>query len=492
VKTYLRLAVLLLSGVVFCGTALRAQAPANAGKIYTRKTSFKLPVKIDDKDRATLDKIQLYVKNGPNAMWALKATAPATQSDFAYHVEHDGEYWFSVVTVDKNGRATPADVAHEPPGLMVVVDTHSPEFDVRPITLSDGSSAVKCTMKDANPDLTSLRVECKGEAGQWELLQPMADNPGMYRMPDGAARSTIRVSGSDMARNNTTREINPWMTHPAAAQPLETVSGPTLLETQSDKAPAPMPSAPLDHSMVMPAAASSGSIADSSPTISSETAPASITTGRSMQLINSIHASLDYQIDEVGPSGIGRVEVWITKDEGQTWMKLCEDPDRRSPADIDLPGDGLYGVSLVVSNGNGVSAAPPGKGDRPNWWIEVDTTKPQAKLLSVKATVEDPSSFEIMWEASDKNLKQEPIDLYYCTQRGGLWVPIARGLPNTGHYRWSVPRNAGSEFYIRMEASDRAGNIARCDAPQPVYLDLARPKARVVGVNAMANHPYGN
>ncbi|HZU34695.1 MAG TPA: hypothetical protein VFA18_02230, partial [Gemmataceae bacterium] len=205
--------------------------------------------------------------------------------------------------------------------------------------------------------------------------------------------------------------------------------------------------------------------------------------GRSLQLINSVHASLDYQIDEVGPSGIGRVEVWYTKDEGQTWQKLCDDPDRHSPADIELPGDGLYGVSLVVSNGNGVVGTPPMRGDRPNWWIEVDTTKPQASLLDVHATSEDPSVFLITWEASDKNMKQDPIDLSYCTQRGGPWVPIARGLPNNGHYRWSVPRNAGSEFYIRMDVADRAGNVTRCEAKQPVFLDLQHPKARVVGVN---------
>src|SRR5262249_6797020 len=74
-------------------------------------------------------------------------------------------------------------------------------------------------------------------------------------------------------------------------------------------------------------------------------------------LINSTHATLAYQIDQPGPNGVGRVEVWMTRDKGQTWQFLCLDPDRSSPVEIDLPGDGLYGLSLAV--GNGAAAATP-------------------------------------------------------------------------------------------------------------------------------------
>ncbi len=485
-KIYSRLAVLLLSSMTLIGTAVRAQAPpAAAKKVYTRKMEFHLPIQIDSKDRDTLSKIQLWVKDGPSGIWTMKNSVDAMESKFTYHVDHDGEYWFSVVTVDKSGVSRPGDVSKETPGLMVVVDTQPPTCDVHAVTLSDGSAAVKCSVSDANPDPASLKVEYRGDSSVWQILQPMNDSPGLYRVPENSPHGTVRVTATDLARNSSTREVNPWSGRPVSGPALVTVSTTPLLESQSDKRAVPLPM-PTGQPSITPVAAQT--VEPTAPVHSQPT----VKHGRSMQLINSIHASLDYQIDEAGPSGIGRVEVWLTRDEGQTWTKLCEDPDRRSPVDIDLPGDGLYGVSLVVSNGNGVAGAPPVRGDRPSWWIEVDTTKPDAKLLDIHASSEDPSVFQITWEASDKNMKQDPIDLYYCTQRGGLWVPIARSLPNSGHYNWSVPRNAGTEFYIRMDVSDRAGNVAHCDAKQPVYLDLSHPKAHVLGISTGARPYSGN
>src|SRR5205814_9381534 len=94
------------------------------------------------------------------------------------------------------------------------------------------------------------------------------------------------------------------------------------------------------------------------------------------QIINTTRASLDYRIDQVGPSGVGKVEVWVTMDQGHSWQRLCEDTDRRSPAEFELPGDGLYGLRVVVSNGNGFGGRAPMGGDQPHCWIEVDTQAP--------------------------------------------------------------------------------------------------------------------
>src|SRR5262249_14158380 len=123
------------------------------------------------------------------------------------------------------------------------------------------------------------------------------------------------------------------------------------------------------------------------------------------QMLNSTHASLSYSIEEQGPSGVGKVEVWMTRDEGQTWQRLCEDPGHHSPVQFDLPGEGIVGISVVVSNGRGVGGTPPAKGETPQAWVEVDTTKPQAQL---KTTLLESgaglSTVQIDWLASDKNL----------------------------------------------------------------------------------------
>jgi hypothetical protein len=145
---------------------------------------------------------------------------------------------------------------------------------------------------------------------------------------------------------------------------------------------------------------------------------------------------------------------------------------------------------VVVTNGNGQGDPPPAKGDQPDYWIEVDTTKPVAQLMGARLVQGDPSgALQITWQATDKNLGSDCVNLYYAAQRDGQWAPIARGLKNDGCYRWSVPRDVGAEFFVCMEVTDRAGNLTRCELPEKVVLDMSRPKAKVLGVTASAPHP---
>ncbi|HYT88817.1 MAG TPA: hypothetical protein VEL76_08925, partial [Gemmataceae bacterium] len=216
------------------------------------------------------------------------------------------------------------------------------------------------------------------------------------------------------------------------------------------------------------------------------------------QLVNNTHVSLEYQIDQPSSTtGVGKVEVWMTADEGQSWRPLGEDPDRRSPVEIDLPGEGIYGVSLVVTNSRGFGDAPPRPGDVPDYWIEVDTSRPVAKLNSVRpGTGDECGVLWISWTAQDKNLTTTPVDLYYAVHKNGPWTVIARGLKNDGRYRWTPPIEIGTEAYVRMVVSDKAGNNSHCETPQAVVLDDGvRPHIRIIGVathGAPSTPPGGN
>jgi hypothetical protein len=122
--------------------------------------------------------------------------------------------------------------------------------------------------------------------------------------------------------------------------------------------------------------------------------------------------------------------------------------------------------------------------------IEVDLTRPVAQLVTVRpGSGDDAGTLLFTWIASDKNLGPTPIDLYYATQQGGPWLSIAKGVKNDGSFRWPVPRDAGAEFFIRMEVADQAGNVARCEMSQPVVVDLVRPKARVLNITVGAPRP---
>src|SRR2546423_1216241 len=101
-----------------------------------------------------------------------------------------------------------------------------------------------------------------------------------------------------------------------------------------------------------------------------------------VQIINGTHASLDYQLDVKKLGASDKVEMWLTCDEGQSWQKQCEDADRVSPIECDLPGEGVYGLSVVVSSGS--TSFPPAKGESPAAVVEVDLTKPVAQLQAIR------------------------------------------------------------------------------------------------------------
>jgi hypothetical protein len=195
--------------------------------------------------------------------------------------------------------------------------------------------------------------------------------------------------------------------------------------------------------------------------------------------LNTTQATLRYEIEKLGPSGVGKVEVWLTRDEGMTWNRLSEDPGKSTSIPITLPGEGAFGVTVIAANGNGLGGEPPARGDAPSWRLEVDITKPTAQITSTRAgSGNDAGTLLIQWTAADKNLRPEPIDLWYANRPEGPWTPITKGLRNDGSYRWLLPRDLSDELYIRLEATDLAGNTTAVQSP----LDRTRLKANVIGV----------
>jgi len=537
--------ILALGAILILGHGpARAQGvPKEDRKIYARKSTFKMPIEIDDAMRAQLREVRLYVKAG-NSDWVQQESADPSVKFFVYRVSQDGEYWFSVATVDRAGKMSPADLNKELPGLQVVVDTQPPVLDLRSVATPDGEMCVCCTMQDANPDIQSIRISFQGSDGMEHALEPHPFKAGLFRVPAELWGGKVRISAADKCGNRAMREaqLAPSASTPnslpqsvtgtpasinqtASAGPPasinqtagagppasinQTAGGGTVTQTNYVSGGEPssvgnIPTTIPDSTNSVPAKVVSGpgantlppeipegpfappEIEPSTPTVepqqnSGNSGPAPKLT---RQVLNTTHASLDYRIDPVGPSGVGKVEIWVTADQGQTWRRLGEDADRQSPADIDLPGEGLFGVRLVITNGNGFGGSPPTRGEQPSAWIEVDTTAPFVTLRDVDP-VTDGGSLTIRWSAKDKNLISEPVSLYFRTRPEGPWQVVARGLKNDGSHRWTFPHNMGSQFFFKIEVADQAGNIGRAETTNPVVLDMTEPRAVVMGINGI-------
>ncbi len=516
------------------GTAHTATAQTTSGatrpqaalpkRIYTKTSEFKLPIQMDDKTRANLDRVCLYVKSG-DAAWVRQEVGPATMPYFLYRVPQDGEYLFSLTTIDKTGKMSPADVSQEPPSLRVMVDTKAPMLDVQPWDSPQGELCLRCNIVDANPDPASLKLVAKMPGGDRALL-PYPGQPGVFKT-SGPEMMTVNivVTASDLSGNQATREIRlrelpastvqaTQLQTPATSSTSAKVELPPPAPRVELPAPPPLPMIPLSESTPvtlppappLPLAANNPVIPATNPALPvNHPAPPAITSPRpdldlpprtpaaamNKQVINTTRAILDYRVDQVGPSGVGKVEVYLTTDEGQSWQRLGEDPDRRSPVEFDLPGEGLFGIRLAVTNGNGFGGTPPQRGDRPTCWVEVDTSAPFIQLRPIDPVVAN-GTLEIRWQATDKNLGPEPVSLYYRNRNDGPWQVIARGVKNDGSYRWAFPRDASAQFFVKVEVTDLAGNTARVETPNPVVLDMTEPHATVIGVTGLSVRPGGN
>jgi hypothetical protein len=200
--------------------------------------------------------------------------------------------------------------------------------------------------------------------------------------------------------------------------------------------------------------------------------------------VNSPRISLNYKVDDVGPSGVKVVEVWLTSNT-RDWKCFARDTSNRPPFVVEVPGEGRHGLSLVARSGVDLGEKPPRSGDAPQLWVEVDLTKPVVKsVAAVVGRGADTGSLTITWLASDKNLSQRPITIFYATTPEGDWkqIPDAVGIDNTGRFVWRMGSGVPYEFYVRVEALDEAGNVGEARTAQAVKVDLSLPRARLIDI----------
>ena len=76
----------------------------------------------------------------------------------------------------------------------------------------------------------------------------------------------------------------------------------------------------------------------------------------------------------VGRFGTAVVEVWITRD-GWTWHLYQNAPHGDSLL-VALPGEGRYGLRVVLHDVNGHPSPTPRVGEAPQLWVEIDESLP--------------------------------------------------------------------------------------------------------------------
>lgn len=209
--------------------------------------------------------------------------------------------------------------------------------------------------------------------------------------------------------------------------------------------------------------------------LSSRAAPRS--SEHKMNLSKAKKISVNYEVERGGSSPT-IVELWGTRDRGETWRRLARDEDLKSPVEAELSEQGVWGLSIVVASGPGDHAPKPGV--EPEAYVEVDTDPPVVEITSV---VTQQGQAIIKWSASDKNLGATPVDLFFSRHPSGPWRKIAGKLENTGEHLWNYARDdVSGRCYFRVRATDGAGNVAVADTSKETNLIVLESKGRVLDV----------
>ncbi|MCS7045104.1 MAG: hypothetical protein NZO58_01980, partial [Gemmataceae bacterium] len=211
-----------------------------------------------------------------------------------------------------------------------------------------------------------------------------------------------------------------------------------------------------------------------------------------LRYVNHPEVMVEYELSRVGPSGVGSVDLWWTKNDGQTWELYAVDPESKSGSVRNgvhkrlvylQDGDGTYGFALVVKSRAGLGKAPPRPGDPPDIRIELDTSAPEAKLYEPQPDPQKANTLLLKWTAVDNNLSPTPITLEWSARREGPWTPITPSpLPNTGRHSWTLPENLPVQVYLRLRVRDLAGNESVAVTQDPQLVDLSEPEGRLTNV----------
>lgn len=203
--------------------------------------------------------------------------------------------------------------------------------------------------------------------------------------------------------------------------------------------------------------------------------------------VASLAFEVDYDLRAHAAVGVATVELWGTLDQGATWEKWGEDPDKKSPMQISVLEEGLFGFRMVVVGGHGLATRRPGPGDSADVWIQVDTTRPAVRFLAAQfGTGDETGALVLRYQAEDDYLADRPIKILMGPTAEGPWMTVSADQPVRDTFLLRGDPSMPPSVYLRIEAVDRAGNIGGHTLDAPVDLEGLVPQGRIQGVRAIS------
>ncbi len=301
-------ALALCQALLFAASACRADET-----YYSRQFDFYIPFKTDPGERR-IRELQLYASEDQGRNWQPAGAAKPGAGRFRFTAKRDGWLWFTVRTVDFEDRGYPATLDQATPRMKVCVDTAPPVVVLRPVQSGNGSAAVEWEVREDNLDPESMRLEYRlAGSPEWQPLALQKGPTGQRAWnPATTTPLEVRLQVKDLAGNpgEAVTPLTPGGTgRPAGSLPTDPAAG--------------------------------------------------VAAGSGVRMVNSKRISINYEIKEVGKSGIATVELWYTRSDGRTWQRAAP-ARRRRPANLGRGrSDEAGGAPAERGRRQGVGAGQP-------------------------------------------------------------------------------------------------------------------------------------
>lgn len=518
---------------------LLGQVPGQAPDLvmHTNSRSLRIPINFEDARRGEFRELLLFASWDQGRSYQQVASVMPDRNEFIFEARNDGLCWLKVAVINRQGKQEPDNIQQLPPDQKIVVDTMKPvlrTFSAQ--RLGDDVTAAWEVLED-NFDPQGFRLEYQAKdnpSSFWTTVPatPTLSGQKTFR-PSGSGPLTVRLIIKDKGGNQSLgiAEVagggnavagNPVAVNavgyspppapapnlmPAVAPPITPPTPPVALAGNALPAPPPLEpakpqvantwnpvhgGAPEPRERLVATSEKPSEPLPTAPVVPERNLiPASVVrkTMPPTQYVNRPEVMLEYELSKVGPSGLGSVELWWTRNDGQSWELYAMAPiegnvhNGRHQRPVELPGEGVFGFVLVVKSRAGLGKAPPRAGDAPEIRVEVDTTPPLAKLYSPSPDPQRPGALILNWVAKDKNLSNNPITLEWSETREGPWHAIAVGIPNTGQHSWQLPDRLPVQVYMRLRVRDVAGNESVATTQDPQLVDLSEPEGHLTNVS---------
>jgi len=493
-RALLRLVTLKLGLALALGTVAPAQAPPN--KIQTvayNSRKFKIPFNIPAEDIPRYKQVQLWSSSDAGGSWRQVAVATPDKPSFLFTAKADGEYWFMVRTVDTKGRLFPVDDADLEPNMKVKIDTKKPTVIIEPRARRGNIASIEWDVTDDLIALDTLAFDYQAEnSTEWTPIPIRKQSRIGVESWDAGTSEPIKVRGvvADLAGNRQVVTVNlpgGGLSDDLSATPADMgdSSNPPPIGTLTSNESRPSPSKRPERTANGDSSGGFDPFAANAPERPAGVDRAPPAESAPPILVASPKFGLQYAVDDAGPNGPAVVELFVTNDGGRTWTSRGEDTDRTSPFQVDLGGEGRFGLKLVAKSAANQGDRPPTPGEVPQTLVEVDSTGPTVTLEPPRLS---GNKLLITWHANDAHPTSRPLMISIRADAPDAKWQIITPLPieNTGQYHWLISAKCPPKIHVRVDVRDALNNLGYAETPEnsPVLVDRSKPKGRILGLDS--------